>query len=69
LVEKPSIEPEPTSYSPDGYLKGKVITKDSWNKDFIYESDGASYTIISLGKDTREGGEGYAEDIIFRSNE
>jgi general secretion pathway protein G len=69
LVEKPSIEPEPVSYSPDGYLKGKTIPKDSWNKEFIYESDGAGYTIISLGKDTKEGGEGYAEDIIFRSNE
>jgi len=69
LVEKPSIEPEPISYSPDGYLKGKNTPKDSWNKEFIYESDGASYTVISLGKDAKEGGEGYAEDIIFRSNE
>ncbi len=69
LVEKPNIEPEPTSYSPEGYLKGKNIPQDSWKKEFIYESDGASYTVISLGKDAKEGGEGYAEDIIFRSNE
>lgn len=69
LVEKPTSSPEPTNYSPDGYLKGKTMPKDAWAKDFIYESDGAGYTLISYGKDGKEGGEGYALDIIFKSNE
>ncbi|MEI6092991.1 MAG: type II secretion system major pseudopilin GspG [bacterium] len=69
LVQKPAGSPEPANYSPDGYLKGKVVPKDAWLKDFIYESDGANYSLISLGKDAKEGGEGYGADIIFKSNE
>jgi general secretion pathway protein G len=69
LVEKPTSAPEPASYSPDGYLKGKTVPKDAWGKEFIYESDGASYALLSYGKDAKEGGEGYALDIIFKSNE
>ena len=69
LIQKPTSSPEPTNYSPDGYLKGKAIPKDAWGKEFIYDSDGASYTITSFGKDAKEGGEGYATDIIYKSNE
>ena len=69
LIEKPATSPEPANYSPDGYLKGKTIPKDAWVKDFIYESDGASYALISYGKDGKEGGDGYNTDIIFKSNE
>jgi len=69
LVDKPSSSPEPANYSPDGYLKGKTLPKDSWGRDFIYEADGASYTLESYGKDGKVGGAGYDLDIIFKSNE
>ena len=69
LVDKPSSSPEPANYSPDGYLKGKTLPKDSWGRDFIYEADGASYTLESYGKDGKAGGTDYDLDIIFKSNE
>jgi len=67
LVQKPTTGTEPTNYNPDGYIKGKVIPKDAWGKDFIYESDGAKYTIKSFGKDRVEGGEGNGADISVES--
>ena len=69
LVDKQASSPEPANYSPDGYLKGKTLPKDSWGRDFIYESDGAVYTLESYGKDGKIGGTGYDTDIIFKSNE
>lgn len=69
LVRKPTTGPEPVNYNPGGYLGGKTVPKDAWNRDFIYESDGTSYTITSLGRDGREGGDGFDEDIVYRSNE
>lgn len=67
LVQKPTTGTEPTNYSPDGYLKGKTIPKDAWGAEFIYESDGAKYTIKSLGKDKKDGGEGHGTDIVVDS--
>ena len=67
LIIKPSVGPEPTGYSPDGYLKGSKIPKDGWKRDFLYESDGSKYTIMSYGKDGVEGGTGYGVDIIIES--
>lgn len=67
LVQKPTTGPETPNYSPDGYLKGKAVPKDKWENDFIYESDGAKYKITSLGKDKKEGGDGYNTDIVVES--
>jgi len=67
LVQKPTTGTEPANYNPEGYVKGKVIPKDAWGVDFIYESDGAKYTIKSFGKDKKEGGEGNAADIVTES--
>lgn len=67
LVQKPTTGTEPTNYSPDGYIKGKVIPKDAWGADFIYESDGSKYVIKSLGKDRKEGGEANATDLVVES--
>ena len=67
LVKKPTTGTEPTNYAPEGYLKAKVIPKDAWGSDFIYESDGAKYTIKSYGKDKKEGGDGNATDIVVES--
>ena len=50
-------------YSPTGYIDGGKIPVDPWDSEYIYESDGKAYTIISLGADNAEGGEGFDADI------
>jgi general secretion pathway protein G len=67
LVQKPTTGTEPSNYNPDGYIKGKVVPKDAWGADFMYESDGAKYVIKSYGKDKKEGGEGNGADIVVES--
>ncbi len=62
LVEKPSGS-ECKRYRPGGYMDGDEVPVDAWEYDFIYESDGRSYTIKSLGNDGAEGGEGEDADI------
>lgn len=49
------------NWGPEPYVR--KAPKDSWNRDFVYSLDGNQYTIISLGADGREGGDGYAKDI------
>jgi len=56
-----TADPECSSWGPEAYLK--KMLKDAWNNEFIYESDGAKFTIKSLGKDRRDGGEGYNKDF------
>ena len=53
------------AWGPEPYLKGGKLPKDPWDNDLIYEYDDTSgaYEIFSLGKDRREGGEGYAADL------
>ncbi len=58
LVVKPA---SCTSWGPEPYLK--KLSKDPWNGDFIYENQGSTFTIRSLGSDKREGGAGDAADI------
>ncbi|MBN1114383.1 MAG: type II secretion system major pseudopilin GspG [Oligoflexia bacterium] len=64
LIQKPGSGPEPTSYSPEGYLDKGELPKDSWGNDYMYESDGAKYSIMSYGADRKEGGSGYDKDLI-----
>lgn len=51
------------NYNPSGYLKSKVLPKDGWGTTLVYESDGSSYVVKSLGKDRKEGGDGENTDI------
>lgn len=51
-----------SNWGPDSYIK-KATLKDPWGAEFLFESDGGSYNIISLGADRREGGDGYNADI------
>lgn len=50
-------------YPPNGFITGGKVPRDPWDYEFIYESDGRQYTIISYGPDGLEGGEGYDADI------
>jgi general secretion pathway protein G len=47
------------------YVKGTVVPKDPWGKDYVYRSpvQNAAYEIMSYGADGQEGGTGAAADI------
>jgi general secretion pathway protein G len=63
LIEKPTGGRECKRYAPGGYIDGGKIPLDPWDNEFLYESDGKTFTIISLGADNAEGGEGTDADI------
>lgn len=58
LVQAPS---SCSNWGPEPYVKR--INKDPWKNDLVYESDGGTFTLKSLGKDRREGGSGEGKDI------
>jgi general secretion pathway protein G len=58
LVEAPN---NCSNWGPDPYLKN--MPKDPWGSDFVYENEGGTPVLISLGKDRREGGSGLDADI------
>ncbi len=68
LIQKPTTGTEPSNYNPDGYLKTKELPKDAWGQEFIYESDGAKYSIKSFGKDRKDGGDGNDADLTVESD-
>lgn len=61
LVEKTTTPPIPATFAPGGYLSAPAT--DGWGKPYEYASDGNSFTIRSLGKDAKIGGEGIDADI------
>lgn len=63
LIEKPTGGRECKRYAPGGYIDGGKIPQDPWDQEFIYESDGKTFTITSFGADNAEGGEGVDADI------
>jgi len=63
LIDKPQGGRECKRYAPSGYIEGGKIPLDPWDGDYIYESDGKTFTITSLGADNAEGGEGSDADI------
>lgn len=63
LLEKPTGGRECKRYAPSGYIEGGKVPLDPWDNEYIYESDGKTFTIISLGNDGVEGGEGWDADI------
>ena len=63
LIEKPTGGKECPRYPAEGFIDGGKIPLDPWDTEFIYESDGRKFTIISLGSDREEGGEGFEQDL------
>lgn len=63
LIEKPTGGRECKRYAPGGYIEGGKIPLDPWDAEYIYESDGKTFTITSYGADNAEGGEGVDADI------
>lgn len=56
------------NWGPSPYLKKQVAT-DAWGKPFIYESDGTTFVLKSLGKDKKEGGTGVDRDLLSTDGE
>lgn len=63
LIESPGDE-ECADWGPTPYVK-KDLLKDAWSRDFVYESDGSTFSLKSLGKDGREGGSQFDKDLSF----
>lgn len=63
LVTKPSAEPAPANWKDGGYIKH--LSKDPWQRDYLYQSPGehSEIDIYTLGADGLEGGEGSATDL------
>lgn len=60
LSKKPQGR-ECKNYDPEGYTK--KVPKDGWDRDFMYTSDGNTYSLKSLGQDGAEGGTDVNKDI------
>ncbi len=67
LAVKPSSAPECPNYPTSAIIGGGKIPLDPWGRAYLYESDGRSFVITSLGKDGAENGEEFDKDI--KSNE
>ena len=59
LMEEPSSGCN--DWGPDPYLK--KLPKDAWQGELIYEKDGGSFVLLSLGADGREGGTKENKDL------
>jgi general secretion pathway protein G len=67
LVTKPSGGRECKDYPQNGFVEGNQVPKDPWDHDFVYESDGKTFNISSLGADGEVGGTGTDADIYLRA--
>jgi general secretion pathway protein G len=65
LIAKPTSDPKPARWKPEGYLKKSAIPKDPWGGDYQYISPGSNgaFDLYSLGADGSDGGEGYDADV------
>ncbi len=63
LISKPSTGRECKNYPPNGFIEGDSIPLDPWDNDYVYQSDGKTFDIISYGNDGVEGGEDQDADI------
>jgi len=63
LLDKPTGGRECKRYAPGGYIEGGKIPLDPWDQEYLYESDGKTFSITSYGADNAEGGEGFDADI------
>jgi general secretion pathway protein G len=67
LVTKPAGGRECKDYPQNGFVEDNQVPKDPWDHDFVYESDGKTFNISSLGSDGEVGGTGTDADIYLRA--
>lgn len=66
LVQKPTTGEIPQNWQEGGYLSRRTIPVDPWGNPYVYVCPGIhnqDFDLYSLGKDGKEGGEGYNADI------
>ncbi|MFI5399664.1 MAG: type II secretion system major pseudopilin GspG [SAR324 cluster bacterium] len=63
LVRIPEVGVIPTATWRGPYLNSGNLPLDGWKRPFLYQSDGQTYVITSLGADGVEGGTGLNADI------
>ncbi len=63
LVEKPTSQPVPRNWNPNGYLE--KMPQDPWRATYLYLNPGlhGEIDVFSLGADGVPGGEGTGADI------
>ena len=47
----------------EGHLEGGIPT-DPWNRPYLYEAEGRSFRVATLGADGQPGGEGEDADLV-----
>jgi len=57
------MENESGSASWNGPYLRREVPMDPWGNDYVYQSDGRSFTLLSYGADGARGGEGDDADI------
>ncbi len=60
-LEGLSKKDECSNWGPDPYLK--KLPKDAWNHEYGYSVEGSNYTLLSMGADGKEGGDGFNKDL------
>lgn len=63
LLENPGAD-ACSNWGPNPYINKKDELVDPFKNQLVYESDGATYKIISYGADKKEGGSGADADIV-----
>jgi general secretion pathway protein G len=61
LISNPDPD-QYTAYSENGYIEGKKLPKDPWNRPYLYINTDDAVEIISLGSDGKEGGSSEDKD-------
>ncbi|MFI5400125.1 MAG: type II secretion system major pseudopilin GspG [SAR324 cluster bacterium] len=62
LLRKPEVGVIPDTWR-GPYLNSGNLPTDGWKRPFLYQSDGQTYVITSLGRDGVEGGTGLDADL------
>lgn len=61
LVERPATPPVPAGWAQGGYLS--QMPTDPWGNPYVYEAQSGNFSLKSLGKDGKPGGEGLDADL------
>ena len=61
LITKPASDQELANWQQGGYLR--KLHKDPWGREYLYDNEGGSIRIYSLGADGVEGGDGTNADV------
>ena len=61
LVNKPAGDQELNNWQAGGYVK--KLQKDPWGREYLYDNEGDSIRIYTLGADGTEGGDGENADL------